>query len=150
MPSPPSRHNHPTPSPPNLHLCVLGQYPLPVSHHSPAKILPLDLEWSSNRDLPSGYWGTIPPKKRLSQESHALSPTSSKTWTWILRGSPPTPTVYWTLLWLFAAGHRVRSCVLGGPRQIRQLPRVRVNQLRSTSICRRRFWCRSPEEAGPS
>lgn len=56
------------PQTPNSHFYVLGQYHesflLPSSF---CPIPPLNLEQSSNWDLPSGYWGAITPKKRLSQ-----------------------------------------------------------------------------------
>lgn len=37
-------------------------------------ILSLHLDQSSTWDLPSGYWGVIPPKKRLNQGCAELSP----------------------------------------------------------------------------
>lgn len=72
----------------------------PTSPFSPP-ILSLDLEQSSELGLPRGYWGAIPPKKRLSQEfADPTPPPPPKAWTRFLvpeRGPSFPPAVYWTL-----------------------------------------------------
>lgn len=72
----------------------------PTSLFSPP-ILSLDLQQSSKLGLPCGYWGAIPPKKRLSQEfADPTPPPPPKAWTQFLvpeRGLSFPPAVYWTL-----------------------------------------------------
>lgn len=86
---------------PDSHFYAVGQYPEPSPH---IPLLPahpfFGFEQSSNWVLPSGHWAAIPPKKRLSQELHALLPPLPRPGLVPERGSPPAPpssTVSWTL-----------------------------------------------------